>query len=94
MRNIITRKQGIEVAPALALAPFPVPTLAPVPARPASAATVAQRVEGRNAKADHDPHIVPDTLAGVSQKFYCKFQILSNNLSPPDCKITKYAVER
>lgn len=57
----------MEVAPALALAP--VPTLAPVPARPASTATVAQRVEGRNAEADHDHHIVPDTLAGVSQKF-------------------------
>lgn len=63
LTSVVIRKQGVEVPPVPA--PFPIP--APVPAHPASAAIMAQRVEGRNAEADH--RVVPDTLAGMSHKF-------------------------
>lgn len=73
LTSVVIRKQGVEVppvpapAPTPAPAPFPIPAPAPVPAHPASAAIMAQRVEGRNAEADH--RVVPDTLAGMSHNF-------------------------
>lgn len=48
--SIVNRKSGMEAAPVLT--------------RPAPVA-VAQRVEGRNAVADHVRRINPDTLAGL-----------------------------
>lgn len=65
LTSVVIRKQGVEVPPVPA--PFPIPAPVPVPAHPASAAIMAQRVEGRNAEADH--RVGPDTLAGMSHKF-------------------------
>lgn len=72
--SIAIKKQDVTAALVLVLVPIlvpipaPTPTLAPalvpVPAHPATATTVALRVDGRNAGAGHDHRIVPDTLAG------------------------------
>lgn len=67
LTSVVIRKQGVEVPPVPAPFPIPAPAPVPVPAHPASAAIMAQRVEGRNAEADH--RVVPDTLAGMSHKF-------------------------
>lgn len=57
-------------APAPALTPTPTPLL--IPTHPAATTIMAQRGEGRNAEADHDHHVVPDTLVGMSRKFCYK----------------------
>ncbi len=54
--STVTRKPSTEAA------------LAPVPARPAPVATMAPRVEGRNAVAIHNRHTAPDTTAGLRLK--------------------------
>lgn len=53
--NIVYIKQGMEAAH--------------VPVRPAPVAPMAQRLEGRNAAADHDRRTAPDPIAGLSDKY-------------------------